>query len=155
MPGDEDEAEQFESAKVLVKKGPKEPSAREREYHEARCHVEYRNWCPHCVAARGVGQQHKSSDLNTDPDEKLPTLSIDYGFMSKKGEDGAMPMLCVKEKHSKKHAASVVDAKGATDYATSFLVGVIKELAYKRIVFKSDNEPAILALKDKVIASMP
>ena len=40
-------------------------SKEEREEHELFGHVQYRSWCRHYAAARGVGQQHRQ--LREDP----------------------------------------------------------------------------------------
>ncbi len=36
------------------------PTALEREDHYNSGHARYRNWSPHCVAAKGQGQAHKA-----------------------------------------------------------------------------------------------
>ena len=45
--------------------------------------------------------------------------------------------------------------KGKDSYALSFLVSWVKGLGYKRVVCRSDNEPALLALLSLMSASMP
>ena len=56
----------------------------EVEAHMVR-HANYRNWCPDCVAGRGVSHQHRASK-----NEKLGReFSLDYAFMTAEevGED--------------------------------------------------------------------
>ena len=50
--------------------------------------------------------------------------------------------------------SSALDGK-TSQYAVAFATGAVKELAYKRLVMKSDDEPAVLKLKDRVSESLP
>ena len=47
--------------------------------------------------------------------------------------------------------ATCCERKGPTAYSISFLVGFIKELGFRRIILKCDNEPSTKALQDAVI----
>ena len=50
----------------------------QREEHELLGHVQYRSWCGHCAAARGVGQQHRQ--LSEDPvDATVPEIVLLHG----------------------------------------------------------------------------
>ena len=51
--------------------------------------------------------------------------------------------------------AHVVERKGPVDFTTRRLVADLDWLGLRRLVFKSDQEPAILALKQAVRESMP
>ena len=51
--------------------------------------------------------------------------------------------------------AHVVEWKGPVDSTTRRLVADLDWLGLRRLVFKSDQEPAILALKQAVRESMP
>ena len=62
-------------------------------------------------------------------------------------------MLVVKDKKTSSYAATFVESKGATEYSTRFMTGFIRGLGWKRLSFKSDNEPALLALKKRVVES--
>eukprot|EP00971_Amphidinium_carterae_P084616 1674870-Amphidinium_carterae.1 len=70
-----------EGAKAKVLKGPDQPTAAEVEQHEAQGHLPYRRWCPQCVSARGVGQQHR---LVAHAEEELPTVHLDFAFFSER-----------------------------------------------------------------------
>ena len=69
-------SEEVHVPKVI--KSPLKPSQTEVDEHEALEHVQYRDWCPHCIAARGIGQQRRSQE---EEDTAIPTISVDYGFM--------------------------------------------------------------------------
>ena len=50
--------------------------------------------------------------------------------------------------------ATVVDRKGASDYASSFLTAFIKSLGFKRILVRSDNERSLLSLIERVMNNL-
>eukprot|EP00971_Amphidinium_carterae_P009779 192993-Amphidinium_carterae.1 len=74
-----DEEGPGEGAQAKVLRGPEQPTAAEVEQHEAQGHLPYRRWCPQCVSARGVGQQHR---LVAHSEEELPTVHLDFAFFS-------------------------------------------------------------------------
>ena len=61
--------------------------------------------------------------------ESCPEIGIDHGFFGRDRED-VLPILCVKCRNSSTGCvrATVVDRKGASDYASSFLTAFIKSL---------------------------
>ena len=72
------------------------------------------------------------------PHEKMESclpIGIDYGFFGRDRED-VLPILFVKCRNSSAGCvgATVVDRKGASDYASSFLTAFIKSLGFKRIL---------------------
>ena len=130
-------------------RSPSDPTAAEVEEHEATGHVQYRTWCKHCVAGRGIGQQHRTREEELRAQDGLPVIASDYTFMSQSGaEDGrAKPILVVKDSRTSSVAATFVDAKGPTPYAVKYFTNFLKSLGYKRVVMQSDGEPSIVALK--------
>ena len=68
----------------------------------------------------------------------LPEIGTDYGFV---GRDGCL-------------GATVVDRKGASHYASSFLTAFIKSLGFKRILVWSDNERPLLSLIERVMNNL-
>ena len=88
----------------------------------------------------------------------VPTLSIDYLFMDPSGQGEAqsvLPMLAVKSLESRMTLAHVVERKGPQHSTTRRLVADLDRLGLRRLVFKSDQELAIVALKHAVRESMP
>ena len=61
---------------------PANPTRAEVDEHESTGHVQYRTWCRHCVAGRGLGQQHRSRDEESKRDDGLPIIASDYTFMT-------------------------------------------------------------------------
>ena len=126
-------------------------SREEREEHELLGHVQYRSWCRHCAAARGVGQQHRQ--LSEDPvDATVPEIVLDYYFMGEESETA--PHIVVKDRKSSAYFSTNLDSK-TSQYAVAFVAGAIQELGYKRILMKSDNAPAIKRLKERVSECLP
>ena len=89
--------------------------------------------------------------LHEKKEGELPEIGIDDGFLDRGGED-VLPILCVKCRNCSTRCmgATVVDRKGASDYASSFLTAFIKSLGFKRILVRSDNERSLLSLIERV-----
>ena len=82
-------------------------SKEEREEHELLGHVQYRSWCRHCAAARGVGQQHRQ--LREDPVDAVPENVLDYYFMGE--ESSTAPHIVVKDRKSSAYFSTSLDSK--------------------------------------------
>ena len=95
---------------------PPVPSARQIAEHELTGHAVYRSRCRHCIASKGRAHAHSSRE-----EGELPEMVIDYGFFGRGGED-VLPILCVKCRTCLTGClgATVVDRKGASDYANHF-----------------------------------
>ena len=63
-------------------------------------------------------------------------------------------MIGIKERQSKMKFAHQVEEKGPNEYTIDSSIEAVKEdiesLGVKRFIFKSDQEPAILALKERM-----
>ena len=129
---------------------PPEPSARQIAEHELTGHAVYRSWCRHCVESNGRAHAHSSRE-----EGELLEIGIDYSFFGRDKED-VLPILCVKCRNSSTGCveATVVDRKGASDYASSFLAAFIKSLGFKRILVRSDNERSLLSLIERVTSNL-
>ena len=129
---------------------PPEPSVRQIAEHELTGHAVYRSWCRHCVASKGRAHAYSSRE-----EGELPEIGIDYGIFGRDRED-VLPILCVKCRNSSTGCmgATVVDRKGAPDYASSFLTAFIKSLGFKRILVRSDNERSLLSLIVRVTSNL-
>ena len=127
-----------------------EPSARHIAEHKLTGHAVYRSWCRHCVASKGRAHAHSSRE-----EGELPEIGIDCGFFDRDTED-VLPILCVKCRNSSTGCmgATVVDRKGASDYASSFLTAFIMSLGFKRILVRSDNEQSLLSLIERVTSNL-
>ena len=109
-----------------------------REEHELLGHVQYRSWCGHYAAARGVGQQHRQR--SEDPvDATVPEIVLDYYFMGEESETA--PHIVVKDRKSSAYFSTRLDSK-TSQYAVAYVAGAIQELGYKRILFDEERQRA-------------
>ena len=134
---------------------PTQPARKEIQEH-VLTHLPPRSWCGHCLRGRRTSLPHFRS--KTEGEHVVPTVSINYFFMGPSGQEeaqGVLPMLAVKSHESRMTFAHVVERKGPVDSTTRRLVADLEWLGLRRMVFKSDQEPAILALKQAPRESMP
>ncbi len=61
-----------------------------------------------------------------------------------------MQIIVAKDNKTKMIMARVVPSKGVDSYAAETVKKMVERLGYRKIIMKSDNEPAILALKEAV-----
>ena len=116
-------------------------------------HVPFRSWCPFCVAGKAVSDPHQKK---MEGPGSVPVISIDYAFMGlgQHEDDGSQnPILVMEDDTTKVITAHMMPRKGPDEYATSRIAQDIRGLGYRKIILKSDQEPAIVALKDSVSAA--
>ena len=93
-------------------------SKEDREEHELLGHVQYRSWCRHCAAARGVGQQHRQ--LREDPvDGTVPEIVLDYYFMGVESETA--PHIVVKDRKSSAYFSTSLDSKTSPRHCANLM----------------------------------
>ena len=128
---------------------PKKPTAQEVEVHE-KSHLPFRSWCRVCMAARGVSDPHRR---RRDKDEyQVPMVSLDYAFLRNKPKDPCAVVLVGKDRDSGALMAHIVPMKGAeTEWVVKQVIKDIRQLGHHgRLLLRSDQEPAIEALKDEI-----
>ena len=112
-------------------------------------HLEYRSWCPHCKAGRGISMQHRYQP-ERDESHLGTTWSLDYCFMTAEEEEDDMRAILVVYDHAKLGLWTLpVEKKGADENVVSWVVGKLEECCYAGtpITLKSDQEPAMMSLK--------
>ena len=72
---------------------------------------------------------------------------LDFYFMGEESETA--PHIVVKDRKSNAYFSTSLDSK-TSQYAVAFVAGAIQKLGYKKILMKSDNEPSIKRLKERV-----
>ena len=119
-----------EMGQPVQERAPTEPTPADVEEHDSTGHVQYRTWCHHCVAGRGVGQQHRTRDEEARARDGIPTIFRDYCFMTANGEDDrrSKPILVLKDSKTSCVAATFVDGKGPTPYAVKYFSQFLKTL---------------------------
>ena len=130
---------------------PTKAMALEHELH----HAEYRDWCKHCVAGKGVCHLHRT----TEKDYIIPELSVDSAFMTLKREIehgfriseedqvGASAVLVGYEHSSRGIWAMAVDHKGPTGSSIAWMESKLNEAGCRgtKVVLRSDQEESIIA----------
>ena len=148
---DEGEGEEAQEAQAMDK--PVRPSQQEVDRHNLT-HLPYRTWCAHCVKGKAVGSPHRN--VKREGEKSVPTVVTDYMYLNaqeenKDGEDiKDMPVLTMKDSELGVVRADMVPGKGVNAYAVSRAKSHIQRLGHKTMVYKSDNEPAMVALKGAV-----
>ena len=120
---------------------PKEPTTAQRELHNLT-HLPYCSWCPHCVACRRPNTQHRISH-----DERtIPLLVGDYGFVRNTQDESLVTLLVMRLYPYGLYFSCVVDVKGPDPVASERLAHFIKSAGLLHFAYRSDKEPAIVAL---------
>jgi hypothetical protein len=100
------------------------------------------------VRGAAVNDPHRRQQ----PKPDIATIVLDYSFLSSADEktEGCMPVLNIKDVWSKRCCSEIVPRKGAHSYAGEVLDRFVTTLGHTRVILKSDQEPAIIALKEMV-----
>ena len=144
-----------ESSKEVVEREAGEEAARARARKteavpSQREDAVFRSWCPHCVKGRAESYVHVKKVQN---EGEVPTIRLDYMCMhseQEKEEEKGMPIVAAKDNETKMTMARAAPSKGVDSYAVETVKRMVERLGYKKIIMKSDNEPAILALQEAV-----
>ena len=147
--------EDFEVRKHKIGRRPTLPTKAEINEHYP-LHLQYRDWCSHCVAGKARSSQHVTKDSE---EESLGvTWNADYAFMGgeyNEAEEGMQASLIMFDDDKESFWAVGADEKGATDAMVKYGVGTMEQSGYngEKVTFKTDQEPSILALKNSISAS--
>ena len=157
------EEEPEEVKEVTAPPVPTLPSIAEVLKHRLT-HRPYRSWCPHCVKGKGREDKHgQSSQKFIVPG--IPKIVADYFFIGRRRsanrtersldeeeaeKEGQTPILVIKDCHSKALFAHACPCKGAHEAVVARVVSDLDMLGYKRVLVRTDGEPAILDLWNKV-----
>ena len=128
---------------------PVKPSQAETDQHNVS-HLPFRSWCRYCVRGRGQSVGHFRVDHSA---EQIPTIEIDYGFLGDKDSPATdLPVLCGRDRQSKTVWSSPVPCKGVEDHphGSKRLKEWLEETGYRRVILKSDQEPAIVSVINAV-----
>ena len=144
--GDEIEEEAAEIPAVRPQAVPGGPSEKERLEH-LPLHEPYRSWCATCVAGRAVSDRHIWQPL---PEGALAIVGLDYGYLAPRGEpeERCTPILFGKDSRHKWFFAIPMPSKGITEpWCAQAVASSVSRAGFGRLSFRSDTEPAIVALK--------
>ena len=149
-PKEESREEGGEYRPQIAARKPRGPTKAEVDAHFP-LHLEYREWCAHCRAGRGVSDHHHRGNPEEEP--LGCTISLDYLFAVPEEEDEHMDaVLLVYDSNRRNMWTMAVDKKGATPAAVKWVNDRLNTAGYAgmEITMKSDQEPAILELKNQV-----
>ena len=128
---------------------PLKPSEKEVENHN-RTHMPYRNWCPHCVRAKGKDMDHRKA---VDGERGLPEYSFDCCFPG--DELGyKLTVLVGRERGTGMSMAAVLPSKGSTGkFAADKVMEFLAECGSQSgdIIVKTDQEAAIAYLVKDIV----
>ena len=164
-------APQEETADLKIAVSPIRPSAADVAEHRV-CHMPYRNWCPQCVAGRGLGEQR---GRHAGRPHDVPRVGLDCWFITSGGdlrrrkelkddfpeneagnakleeartEQKIMKCIAVRCYESKAVFAHNVPVKGRDEdnYVAGLIATDVEFMGHTKLILKTDNEPALLAL---------
>ena len=138
---------------------PSDPTSKEIEDHVLTGHASFRSWCAACVQGRGRAERHQGDGCKELEDgSKVPVVSWDYCFLGAKNraseveveQRGDGPVLVMHDSVTKSIFAHLIPAKGvdftSCEKVVKMIVKDLDTLGYRKVVFRCDNEPAILSL---------
>ena len=159
------EGEPEEMREVSASPVPILPS-REEVLRHRLTHRPFRVWCPHCIKGKGREDRHMASkQKGVIPG--IPKIVSDYFFIGRRRpkerservredeeaeREGQTPILVIKDTLSKSLFAHACPRKGAEESVVKRIIADLESLGYKRVLVRTDSEPAILALWDAVKA---
>ena len=128
-------------------KVPGEPSSSERKQHELT-HLPFRDWCPHCVKAKG---RHGPAKKQID---RQPVIQVDYCFSATNKDLPLQKILSAVDVISGLGMAVVVPSKGEIDYSVAELKKFIFECGRTFGVLQYDQESPLKALCQRVCSEL-
>ena len=152
--GADEELHPAEEARVArPARDPGAPTAAMVAAHAAT-HLPHRSWCQDCVQGRrdNVAHKHVGADAL-----EVPEVCFDYAFVRRDGEEEVITLLVMRDRGSRALRVWVVPEKGPSMEDTVLkAVGGVMHLGYRgRVLIKCDNEPAMLALREAIMAKLP
>ena len=142
------EEETFGFRKPRIPRRPLAPTKADVDEHMP-LHVDYRDWCAHCVAGKGISHQHTAAK-DTDIEKLGATVSMDYCFwVPEEIEDDMCPVLVAYEDTTKALWVLQVEEKGADHLAVNYIADKLEHYGFSgcRITIKSDQERSIMNCK--------
>ena len=152
-----------EAREVRAPTIPMTPSKAEVLQHRLKHHP-YRDWCPHCVRGKGREDRHTGSSQK-DEYMGIPKLASDYFYIGQRRpigrqerqeaeeeaeKDGQTPVIVIKDTRSKAIFAHACPCKGVHGAVVGRIIEDLNSLGYRRVLVRTDGEPAILNLWKKV-----
>ena len=171
------EDEPVEEAPMKLPKNPSDPTPEEREKHN-KVHVPHRSWCAICMSSRGREDKHYTQTIK-EMELGLPIIALDYAQIEdvevsadsakmvnqaeKKEQSEEVPtrakprkrrLLIGRDRWTKQVMAHLVRCKGLGDETiVKRVTRSVDELGYRKVVIKTDGEPALVIVQEKIAAN--
>ena len=124
---------------------PKGMTMKQREVHDLT-HLPYDPSCEICVSCRRPNTQHRTVFKS---ERSVPLLVGDYAFPKHSDDMEPLTVLVVRVFPYKMFMCCVVPAKGRDPLVIDRLVRFIKDRGLTQFTYRSDREPAIMAMLDE------
>ena len=131
-----------------MNKIPNTPTVEEYMKHQIT-HYPFKSWCPICVKNAAQNNPHKSVSHV----RQTEVFGIDYMYMTSKPtkEEIAHPILVIKGRISGGVWALPVTRKGPyLSNITQRVNNIITSVGCPKVIIKSDQEPAMIALQKEI-----
>ena len=134
--------------------GPEPPSVVERQLHELT-HLPFAPWCEACVRGRGKDAPHQKLEITET--RLTPVVALDWfeaGGTDEIGQKSKGPSSCLLliDVETGYVAAIPAASKGSDNlgYLADMVIKFLKLMRHERVTLRTDNEPVIKALANKV-----
>ncbi len=157
-------------------RSPISMSAKEYAAHR-KLHMPYHPGCPICVAGRGRADPHHATSPE---EQAVPVIGVDFFFVSDESDTKNMkmnkparetdtaaaavgpedeeqrtrktvPALAIRDSKARAVFANVIPSKGLDwTWTAQQVIADIGKMGYRKVVLRSDQEPAVSALLDKI-----
>ena len=140
-----------ERARALPR--PITPTREERERHRVT-HLPYAVWCRHCVACRGRNLPHRRV-RPLPAEDVMPVVSMDLAHVRRHDADNKLPFIVIRDHKTRVTFAHLLKGKSTvvaeySEYVANALLDDLRFLDRKKLILKSDQEPAMKALFERV-----
>ena len=142
--GNEEDEDPLEAEIPRVRMNLKNPTSREKQEHENSGHAVHRSWCAASVEGRIELLEEEERERTT------PIAAFNCGFLTQESADSFPILICGDSRYGQT-GATCCERKGTTAHFISFLDGFIRDLGFRRIILKCDNELSTKQLQDAVI----
>ena len=112
-------------------------------------HLPYDPGCEICVACRRPNTQHRTLK---DSERTVPLMVGDYCFPKHSDDSDPLTCLVIRVRPYKLYLCMKVSAKGRDPAVVHRLARFIKEVGLTHFTYRSDREPAILAMFEEACA---
>ena len=106
------------------------------------------------VQGKAINDPHRKLKSHT-KDDACPVISMDFGFMKRHDEAKVMPFIVLRDHQTRMTFSHKLLGKSTTEedyskYIVHAVMADLKSLDYKKIILKSDQEIALVALQERI-----